>query len=281
MLLKKIGFYLLIGLFYISTVSNVKAKLIEPTPLLNKVLESYNQVYQLGLLTEVKVYDPTAYLPLEEPSEEKLQPYELPGKGFKQDFIFVRDEFSAIETLDFENNILNVFFSQYNIRKAYNFNEERSFLMDDILFPHAVFYTKHLSQLKRALLRYSISPTKVTTYQDKFGYLYQLGDRNNYILVDPDSFRVTELQTNIQLNGRYYPVRIVFSKWAQSNWRDTSKKRLPLVTSFYVNGRLFKEVRVHRRLYRGNYTKKRKFYSKYKTYLVHPLEFPYQLNFSH
>ena len=271
MAFKKIGFYFLISLFYIST---AQAKLIEPTALLNKVLESYKLVYQVNLLAEVKVFDPTAYLPLEEPPEEKLQPYELPGQGFTQNLIFVRDEFNAIENLDFEKNILGIFFSQYNVEHSYNFSEARTFHPEDIKFPHLIFFTKHLSQLRRSLFTYGISPTQVTTYQDNFNYLYRLGDETVNILVDPTSFKVVELNTTIQLNGRYFPLRITFSKW------DKVKKKIPLSTSFYIKDRLFKEVNIHRILYRGNYTKKRKFYSKYKAYLTSPSSFPRQMNFS-
>lgn len=271
MAFKKISFYLLISLFYVST---VQAKLIEPTALLNKVLESYQKVYQVHLLTEVKIFDPIAYLPLEEPPEEKLQPYELPGKSFNQNIIFVRDEFTAIENLDFEKNILNIFFSQHNVEHSFNFNDERPFHSEDIKFPHLIFFTKHLSQLKKSLYAYGISPTQVTTYQNNFNYLYKLGDETGNILVDPNSFKVVELNTTVQLNGRYFPLRITFSKW------DKVKKKVPLLTSFYIKDRLFKEVSAYRILYRGNYTKKRIFYSKYKAYITDAPSFPKQMNFA-
>lgn len=271
MFFKKIGLILLICGFCISTAN---AKLIEPTALLNKVLESYKKVYQVNLLAEVKIYDPTAYLPLEVPTEEKLQPYELPGKSFNQNTIFVRDEFYAVENLDFEKKLLNIYFSQYHQETSYNFNEERALHTEDIKFPHLIFFTKHLSQLKKSLYAYGISPTEVSTYQNQYNYLYRLGNETGNILVDPNSFKVVELNTTIQYNGRYFPVRITFSKW------DKVKKRVPLLTSFYIKNRLFKEINVHRILYRGNYTKKRAFYTKYKAYLTDAPVFPKQMNFA-
>jgi len=236
------------------------AKLIEPESLLLQVVESYKDIWQMYIEVEVKVYDPEAFFPLEEKYDEGTLPYELTEKTYSQNMIWVRDEYTLIETFDLEGNPLHSYIFETEINQfSQNLQTKRLFTDEDVRFPHFIFYTKHISVLKERLSALGVSTDQVKIKQRDFSNVYQLGTETENILVDSNSFKVLEINRQIQISGRYYPSKITFAQWAKK------KDRIPGVTQFFIDSRLFKEIRIKNYQARGFYSKRRSFLKKYKS----------------
>jgi hypothetical protein len=256
------------------------ARLIEADSLLFQIIDNNRKADQnIGQFyshLKVSVYDPEAISSLNEKTDGNPVHVEDFEKSFKQEFIFVRDELVLIETTDFGGELLNLLFQEIG-GETYSVNtgSERVFEKFDLLFPYRLFFTKYISILKESLAIYGIAPIAVGIEHQGYRNVYRLGLDDENLLVDPDSFRVLELNTKVQIFGRYYPFKIVFSDW------DSKKRRVPMKTKFYINSRLFKEIDVEYLRFSGVSIKKRRFFHKYKRYLP-PRSTPFQfdVNFS-
>lgn len=237
------------------------AKLIEPESLLLQIVEKYKKVNYLSMYleVEVKVFDPEAFFPLEEKYEQGTLSYELIEKSYLQKMMWVRDENLLIETLDLEFNPLHVFiYETESSQFSKNLQTDRLFTINDATFPHFLFYTKHISVLKEELFSLGVSTSYVKIKQKNFQNVYQLGTETENILVDSNNFKVLEINRQIQISGRYYPSKIVFSQWHKK------KNRIPGLTQFYIDSRLFKEIRIIKYQGRGVSIKRRKFLKQYR-----------------
>ncbi len=240
-----------------------QGKLPEPETLLSKILESYQHVYQFNLKIKVRVYDPEAFHLLEESIEGNV-PYIVKDKTYTQNLIFMRDEYQLIETKDLSDNLLHLYFKEGERVESVIIDEKRSFHPEDVVFPHSIFFTKFTSLLKSGLLNYGIPPLEVKLVKHDFRYLYQLGTDEENVKVDQDNFRVLEANRIINIRGRDYGIKISFQNW------DQHKKRIPRLTQYFINSRLFKELRITAINHRGNKTRARNFIDRYKRYLSLP-----------
>lgn len=236
----------------------VSAKIIEPRSLLDQVIQAYYGIYQFTLETNVIVYDPEVFAPLDEEIGEGFNPYELKDNGFTQKIIWVRDEYLMIETFDLNWNPLHFYIEDFPGRSfSQNTQTLREFSDSDISFPHLIFYTKHVPILDQRLTDLGIVTTNVKIVEYNNDSVYQLGTDQNNILVDPNTFQVIEVNQRIQVAGRYYPLKITFSDW------DPSQKELPRLTTYYINSRLVKMIQLidHKR---GMGAERNEFVERYK-----------------
>ncbi len=264
------GWISLFILLVLVTVAPAKAMIISVDGLLSKVLENNQNVRSFYFELEALVYNPEAFSPIDEQLEKNLVPYEVKENGYFQKVVWVRDEYCLIETLDFSETPLNMYIFE-PVKRVYsqNLQESRLFSNEDLVYPYLIFFTKHVAYLKTSFEEMGINASQVLIKQKDMSVVYQLGDDSENILVDPSSFRILEINRLIQIGGRYYPLQIHFSDW------DSEYPQLPRKTSFYVNSRLFKEMRILLKK-RRVYTPRRNFLTKYHKML--PQLHPFSLN---
>gem|GEM_PF-1774774 len=273
--LMRIFFYsLLVSFFLWSSPGVLWAKLIEPAGLERKILDSYRKVFQLNLNIQVTIYDPEAFQPLEEENVELIQPREIPGQSYQQRIFWVRDEYLGIETLDQKGTPLHIFFEEGEQQLAQQLQVGRNFQIIDLQFPHFLFYTKLTSVLSSQLHQTGIAMNQIRMQQRENRMVYQLGTETENILVNPDNFRVIEINRLLQIKGRYYPFKVVFRDW------DKLKKRIPRTTRFYINSRLFKEIKVTNLAYRGIAQRRNQFFKRYWKLLFKRSDVPVEINFA-
>lgn len=257
-------------IFLLVTTSAVNAKIIGVNGLLNRVLDTNQNIRSFYFEMEARIFDPEAFSPLDEQREENLVPYETWQNNFYQKIVWVRDEYYLIETLDAGENPLNMYiFEPGNRVYSQNLQDSRFFANEDLVYPYLVFFTKFVVFLKDSLEAMGINTDQVTIEQRESGVVYQLGSDRENILVDPESFKVLEINRQIQIWGRYYPMQIRFSDW------DRQHTVLPGTTRFYINSRLFKEMRIISKQ-RHVSSPRRTFLTKYHQSI--PQSFPFSLN---
>ncbi|MBU2647824.1 hypothetical protein KKI24_24160 [bacterium] len=261
------------GLQLMVVTNSVDAKIIGVDGLLSKVLENNQNIRSFYFEMGTRIFDPEAFSPLDEQREENLVPYETKDRNFFQKTVWVRDEYCLIETLDYAETPLNMYIIE-PVNRAFGINlqDSRPFSNEDLVYPYLIFFTKFVAYLKSSLEDIGINTSKVTIEQRESSVVYQLGSDDENILVDPESFAVLEINRQVQVWGRFYPLQIRFSDW------DKQYPGLPETARFYINSRLFKEVRILLKQ-RRVYTPRRNFLSKYHQML--PQFFPFSLDTSY
>lgn len=251
-------------------VSPAEALIISVDGLLTNILENNWNIRSFYFELEAKVYNPEAFSPLEEKPEENLVPFEVKENAFFQKIVWVRDEYYLVETLDLSDTPLHMFIFEPTKRTyGRNLQKKRFFTNEDVIYPYLYFFTKHISYLKTSLEELGINAKHVALRDMDNGIVYQLGDNQENIMVDPTSFKVLAINRLVQVGGRYFPLKIVFDEW------DARYPELPLKTSFFINSRLFKEMRIVEKQ-RRVYTSRRHFLTKYHKTL--PQLYPFSLN---
>ncbi len=238
---KSAPLFLIVLLIFLLIVESkpAKAAFIKPDSALHQVLERNGKIYQFYLEVKVNVFDPEAFAALYEDAETTIKPYAIPEKSYLQNIVFVRDEFVSIETLDESGEVLHIFIHELGGGKfSENLSSTRQFNNEDIYFPALIFFTKHLALLEEQLNRFDIAPIDLTYIKERYMTLYKVGTETNNLRIDPNSFKVLGMQNQIQIQGRYYPHLITFSDW------NKEKESIPELTRYYVNSRLFKEIRI-------------------------------------
>ncbi len=264
-----LGRTLLSFLLVLSLTIPVHAKIIGVDGLLSKVLENNKNIRSFYFEIETRIFDPEAFSPLDEQKEENLVPYEIIEKNYFQKIVWVRDEHLLIETLDFAETPLNIYiFEPDNWVFSKNLQSSRFFTEADLVYPYLMFFTKYVAYLKTSLDKIGVRTSHVAIEQRESGVVYQLGSKLDNILVDLISFKVLEINRQIQVWGRYYPLQIQFSGW------DRQYQQLPGTIRFYINSRLFKEVRIILKKRRVS-TPRRTLITKYRELI--PQLFPFSL----
>ncbi len=251
------------------TSASAQAMIIGVDGLLANVLENNQNIRSFYLKIETKVFDPEAFSPIDEQIEDNIVPFEMKENGYLQKVVWVRDEYLLIETLDYSENPLNMYvFEPANRIFSKNIQENRPFSSEDLIYPYLMFFTKHVAYLITSLEESGINATRVVVKQREKGVVYQLGNEQENILVDPSSFRVLEINRQIQIWGRDFPLKIQFADW------DKQPQPVPMTARFYINSHLFKEMHIVLKK-RNVYTPRRNFLSRYHKML--PLRFPFSL----
>lgn len=239
-----------------------QAKTLTPTELLNQVLESFRPVGQFELSLEATVYDPEAFIPLGREGDPGI-PYEIRKHAFRQKVVFIRDEFYAVESRGRKNQLLHISLSQEGLFYSQAMRKTNPMSDEDAAYEPFLFYTQILSRFKRALGRVGIAPLEVDFAEAGGHMYYRLGYGDEFLLVELENFRVAEVHRQIQVGGRYYPTRIVFSNW------DKRKKRIPRRIDYYIEGRLFKQLQVSKLNFSRIANSRYKLQKKYKLELEH------------
>ncbi len=249
--------------------------MIESDSILMQVLENNQYVTAFYIEARVSIFDPEAFFPLDEKSEQNFVPYEISEKSFNQRIVFIRDEFLALETIDDEENTLHIYTKEIGGRHfSHNFTRDRVFTDEDVMLPDIIFYTKHATLMKAGLYEMGIAPMDVKIEHERYNDVYQLGQDDENIKVDPDGFKILEINRQIQILGRYYPLNIKFLNW------DSVSKRIPQRTQMYINNRLFKEINISHLKFRGITAKRNRFIRKYRKFLPPKPSFSLETNYS-
>lgn len=251
-----------------------EASLMRPESVFSRVLEGTKTVYQFYAEVNVSVFDPEEFAGLEENVDLNLIPYEIPEKSYQQRICFVRDEFLSIETVDSNGNVLHIYIHEFGGEDfSMNLGEERQFTDEDVYFPAIVLYTKSLNLLQKGIHNLGITPLALQIADQNKQIFYRIGSDKSFLKVDPETFKVFEFSYSLQLRGRYFPVRISLSEW------HPQKKAIPENTRFYINDRLFKEIRISKIRFSRIYTKRNSVMRKYRKML--PARFPFSLSLNH
>ena len=261
---RSIIFCLVFSIYFIFPWFSVCAKLPEPDDLLRKMVDVNEQNRQFKLDIQVRVFDPEAFTPLDQIQDENIPYYENIAQSYQQRVVWIRDEFLGIETSDHKSNPLHVYFKEYAFEFSENLQQRRRFSTDDVLFPPSWFYTKHYQQLKKKLAEIGIIPVQVSLVQHGFRLVFRIGNGESYLLVDPETFELVEMNYIVEIDGNSYPVRFQIEK------RDRKNRNIPLLMKYYINSRLFKEIKVVDIRRRGNSAERRKFIKKYGKKLIQP-----------
>ncbi len=251
-----------------------EAALMKPESALHQALERNKYITQFYLELKVSVFDPEAFAPLNEEADSNLKPYPIPEQSYTQNIVFVRDEIVAIETLNESGEALHIYFGELGGKEfSMNLGSGRVFKDEDVYYPCLSFFTKHLAQFEKELNRYEIAPSQLTYIQHHFMMLYRVGTESNNLQIDPDTFKVLGLESLIQIQGRYFPLKIIFSEW------NLEKDSIPELTSYYINSRLFKESRIINIQFRRIYEKRNQFITKYKSLFPPGSPFSIEVNY--
>ena len=265
----RIFFSIILTYIILLSPTAVFAKLIDPDGLLLKIIEGNEQITQFDFDIENKVFNPER-IPLEEDTKEVSIPYEIPDKSFLQNIIFIRDSLVIINTTDASKDSLHIYINEFDQLRVIPMTEDKAFSLEDIYFYPLIFYTKNLFFLIKDLQKLGITSRKVTMklYEDNF--VYQLGENDEFILVDSNDYRVLELRYKIQIKGRYYPITAKFNYPTAPNnvegW-DIRRTKVPNLIKYYIKSRLFKESIISNVVLRKVWRYRTKFIKKFK-YLI-------------
>ncbi len=239
--------------------SQARAAFIKPESVLLQVLEGNKPLTVFFAEVRVSVYDPEAFAPLDEESNLNLQPYEIKEKSYFQQVVFIRDEFVSIQTMDDSGNPMHIYIHEIGgATLSKSLSSQRFFSSEDVQFPAIILFTKHLSLLSISLEEMGIDHTQLQISHQKYLIHYLIGNEENHLRVDTNSFKALGINRQIQIDGRYYPMTIVFSDW------DEKRQAIPLTTRFYVKSRLFKEISIEKIRFRGISTQRNAILKKYK-----------------
>ena len=231
---RKIFFLVLFGLFS----TTAQAKIIAPDDLILRMLETNRELFQAYLELEVTIYDPEAQSPINDNASTDPIPVELPQQGFRQQITFIRDEFIGIETYSLKGQLQHVWLRSGFQQAMQKVNPQWSASEADLDFIALSFFTRLPDKLNRHLGNWGIAPLEVTFNEVNETVMYRLGQGDEFLLVHPKSFTVQEIQTTVQLQGNYFPLRIKITE------RDQEKRLFPTRLEYRINNRLFKLIRV-------------------------------------
>ncbi len=245
--------------------SSAHAKLPSPDDLIGKILEAYRPGNYFSLTLEVAVFDPEAYSPIDQETEP-APPFEISSKAYVQQIVFARDDFVAIESFSKKKQLLHLLMKKGDRKLEKSIDKKRPFTEEDATHPALFFYTRLDWKLIRDLNELGLAPLEVKLKEVAQQIYFQMGYKDEYILIDPITFRVVELQRSIQIDGKSYPLTIKMGAW------DKKRKIIPQKIGYYINGRLFKSIRVVKVKFRGVGRQKNQLLKKYKKEFAHAIK---------
>ena len=176
------------------------------------------------------------------------EPVELPERAFRQRVYWIRDALLAIETLSREGAPLHVYLDEGVAPVSLDLTAQRHFEAIDVIHPFILFMGGRPADWRAGLAAWGIDPWRVGL---RPGYkqrnLYRLGDADGpAAYFDPARLALVSLETRI-LNGAH-PVTLTmdFSEAIVlgENLKREEQLYFPRIVNFFINGRLFKQVRV-------------------------------------
>jgi hypothetical protein len=197
--------------------------------------------------TRTLVFDPSQTDRLAETvGGAENEPRELPERGYRQRVYWIRDALLAIETSSREGEPLHVYLNEGIAPVSLDLGH-RHFEAADVIHPFIPFMGGRPVDWREGLAAWGINPWRVGL---RPGYkqrnLYRLGDPEGpAAYFDPARLALVSLETRI-LNGAH-PIMLTMDFSQAVVLGETLKREeqlyFPRVVNFFINGRLFKQVR--------------------------------------
>ncbi len=215
--------------------STLLAKLIEPQGLVLKILEQTQGVSQFQVEVNYRVFDPEAVAPLSEPTLDQNPVSELPQFEFSQKVVLVKDVGMVSQITEKKGQLLHLTIAKEGRQQEKNLDPKRPFSKADAAFLPALLFPKAREEFLTSLTGLGINPTQVGTEVLGYNILYRLGGPDDHLLIDPKTFRVLAIRQTVLLDGRAYPLQVLFLG------NLPGRPELPQMVRYYLGGRLFKE----------------------------------------
>lgn len=242
--------------------SSLTARLMDGEELLLNILYQQNKIIQFYFEANVKVYQIQLSEIIQDVQYRKHIPQEKKEHSFQQNVTWIRDEFLGIKIKDQnEDKLLHFFIEAEGREFSKSFDENRHFSDEDTLIHFPSFYTKHLYKIKKVLYELGVYNREVSIEIKKDQVFYRLGHKGNYLLINPELYRIEEITRKIQLDGKFYPYQILFSNW------HPRYPHLPRKIEFFINHHLIKEISIDKISFRGVGSYRRNIVREYKQIL--------------
>jgi hypothetical protein len=175
------------------------------------------------------------------------EPQEQPARGFRQRIYWMRDGLLAIETFALSGEPLHIYLDEGVEPVSRDLGAARHFEPLDVIHPYVPFMGGRPADWREALSAWGIDPWHVGMRPGyKLRNLYRLGEDGAAAYLDPARLALVSLEARV-LNGAH-PIALTlnFGEWlvlGESTKRE-EQLNFPRVVDCFVNGRLFKQVRV-------------------------------------
>lgn len=271
---KKAIFFIFI--FCLLNINVLSAKIIHPHVLIHKIIKAHWKVRQAYFETHVSIFDPEYYLPLEQSYEDsQFEPKERKDLGFQQNIVWIRDDFSSHQILNYKQELLNFSIKTegYSIYK--NISKNRVFLEEDTFFYPIFFYSKYNKTIQNNLDELGIPYNQVSLISLENGEsYYQLGDSKNNIIVNIKKLRVEEVNIVIDYHEKEFPLKIKMKSFY------ASRPLIPKICEYYINNRLLKKVEITNIGFNALSKKRDLIVKKFSIYIPKKVRFRPSLNYA-
>jgi len=200
----------------------------------------------------VLVFDPAprqADLPSGGEASVEPEPVEQPERGFRQRLYWIRDQLSAVETFSSSGEPLHVYLNEGLAAASVDLGA-RHFENLDVLHPYLPFMGGRPDDWRQGLAEWGIQPWRVGLRPGyKLRNLYRVGMPGApAAFLDPARLSLVGLETRILTDGAPLRLSVTFGEAVMlgENLRREEQLYFPRVASFFLNGRLFKQIRVIR-----------------------------------
>jgi hypothetical protein len=203
----------------------------------------------------VLVFDPAPKqgdLPAEGEGSVEPEPVEQLERGFRQRLYWIRDQLAAVETFSIEGELLHVYLNEGMAEGAVNLSAHRRFEVLDILHPYLPFMGGRPDDWTQGLAQWGIQPWRAGLRPGyKLRNLYRVGMPGApAAYLDPARLALVALETRILTDKAPLRLSITFAEAVVlgENVKREEQLYFPRVTSLFLNGRLFKQIRLVRAL---------------------------------
>jgi hypothetical protein len=173
------------------------------------------------------------------------EPQELPERAFRQRIYWLRDALLAIETFSLAGEPLHIYLDE-GIEPLSRDLAARHFEPLDVIHPYLAFMGGRPADWRAALAAWGIDPWQVGMRPGyKLRNLYRLGDEQAAAYLDPARLALVSLETQVHNGARPIALALTFSEALVLGESTKREEQLyfPRIVNFFVNGRLFKQVR--------------------------------------
>ena len=195
---------------------------------------------QVRMQTVVQVFDAFAKNADGDFSE---RPVELPARGFKQVIHWKDGEVLIVETQDDAGQLLHYYYEYNQDLLAVSLNKNRTFETADILPRQLRIRSRYGNKRRRALKEVGIISQELAYHLRADNHVFlRLGDleSGHYALLNPKTFDLVSLHNRLWLaGGTWLETKIVFKNYTTYRWQT-----YPIITEYFLDGRLFKRTTV-------------------------------------
>ena len=160
----------------------------------------------------------------------------MPGRSFKQIIHWQDGDVLIIETQDEKDNLLHFYYENKTDLLSISLNENRHFLIADIL-PHQLrFKSRYEENRIRALKEFGIISRQVAYHVRADNHVFlRIGnlESGHYALINPKNYELNSLHNRIWLeDGSSIELKILFKKYVTYRWQEYAK-----VTEYYFDNK--------------------------------------------